>query len=74
MSTIVDDTGMDDEGFDQIESWLLKEDGNYDGASKRNYGGDFGKKINLSNRVENDIVRSEKKGERRIHNSDKNDR
>jgi len=64
----------DDKGFDEIESSLLKDD--IYGNVKFNGGGgaDFGKKINLSVRIQNDITRSEKKGEKRLSHYGRDDR
>ena len=64
----------DDKGFDEIESSLLKDD--YYGNVKFNgsNGADLGKKINLSVRIQNDITRSEKKGEKRSSNYGRDDR
>jgi RIO kinase 1 len=70
-----DDFPDDDnyEGFDYLESSLLGGEG-YVGAKGSNSGIDVGKRINLSVRVQNDITRSEKKGEKRINNCGKDDR
>ena len=63
-----------DYSFDALESMLLN-DGSYTGGAKGSIGGtDFGKKINLSTRVENDITRSEKKGEKRVNDCGRDDR
>jgi serine/threonine-protein kinase RIO1 len=65
-----------DFSFDALESMLLN-DGSYTGGAKGSMGGggsDFGKKINLSTRVQNDITRSEKKGEKRLNDCGKDDR
>jgi hypothetical protein len=63
-----------DFSFDALESMLLN-DGSYTGGAKGSMvGTDFGKKINLSTRVENDITRSEKKGEKRVNDCGKDDR
>ena len=63
-----------DFSFDALESMLLN-DGSYTGGAKGSIGGtDFGKKINLSTRVENDITRSEKKGEKRVNDCGRDDR
>jgi hypothetical protein len=63
-------------GFDAIESALLKEEMKYSkssgGSSSSSY--DLDRKINLSQKIQNDITRSEKKGDKRVSNSDKNDR
>lgn len=63
-----------DQGFDAIESSLLRDD--IYGGSKFNFsnGADLGKKINLSAKVQNDIVRSEKKGEKRPNYYGRDDR
>ena len=64
----------DDFSFDALESMLLN-DGSYTGGAKGGMGGaDLGKKINLSTRVQNDITRSEKKGEKRLNDCGKDDR
>lgn len=64
-----------DRGFDEIESLLLKEEmWSNSKASALLHGGDYDRKINLSTRIQNDITRSEKKGEKRSTNQDKNDR
>ena len=70
------DDYYNDRGFDEIESSLLNEDYYAGGGSKSNVSAnmDFGKKINLSVRVENDITRSEKKGEKRASNYGRDDR
>lgn len=72
-----DDDGYYDsnKGFYEIESMLMKDD-LYGFNSKVNLCSelDFGKKINLSNRVQNDIARSEKKGEKRSSNYGRDDR
>ena len=72
-----DDDGYYDsnKGFYEIESMLMKDD-LYGFNSKVNLCSEleFGKKINLSNRVQNDIVRSEKKGEKRSSNYGRDDR
>lgn len=73
-----DDWNADEEdadfSFDALESMLLN-DGSYTGGAKGSMvGTDFGKKINLSTRVENDITRSEKKGEKRVNDCGKDDR
>ena len=63
-----------DFSFDALESMLLN-DGSYTGGAKGSMSGtDFGKKINLSTRVENDITRSEKKGEKRVNDCGRDDR
>ena len=58
--------------FDALESRLLKDDYLFSGV--RGGMSDLGKKINLSARVENEIVRSEKKGEKRNNFQDRADR
>jgi RIO kinase 1 len=69
-----DDYDRDDKGFDEIESSLMKDD-LYGGIKFTNGGGaDLGKRINLSVRVQNDIARSEKKGEKRSSNYGRDDR
>ena len=62
--------------FDDLESSLLHED-MPGGLGKGGVAGgamDLTKKMNLSVRVQNDIVRSEKKGEKRVSNIGKDDR
>jgi hypothetical protein len=64
-------------GFDAIESALLKEEMKYSkssGGSGSISSYDLDRKINLSQKIQNDITRSEKKGDKRMSNSDKNDR
>lgn len=70
-----DDYDHRDRGFDEIESLLLKEEmwSNSKGGALM-HGGDYDRKINLSTRIQNDITRSEKKGEKRVTNQDRNDR
>ena len=63
--------------FDDLESALLHEEGPMlAGGSKGSAanGADLAKKMNLSVRVQNDITRSEKKGEKRTSNIGKDDR
>ena len=70
-----DDYYVDEKGFDEIESSLLNDD--FGGNFKFSNGGnsaDLGKKINLSVRIQNDIVRSEKKGEKRASHYGRDDR
>ena len=70
----VDDEEDEDFSFDALESMLLN-DGSDTGGAKGAMGGtDLGKKINLSTRVQNDITRSEKKGEKRLNDCGKDDR
>ena len=70
----VDDEEDEDFSFDALESMLLN-DGSYTGGAKGAMGGtDLGKKINLSTRVQNDITRSEKKGQKRLNDCGKDDR
>ena len=66
-----DEEFYDGLGFDEIEASLLQEDFSAMGTSKA--AGTFKKKINLSS-VQNDINRSEKKGEKRSSNYGKDDR
>ena len=70
-----DDYCDNNRGFDEIESALLRDD-YYTHNTKSNLssGADLGKRINLSTRVENDITRSEKKGEKRSNNYGRDDR
>jgi hypothetical protein len=63
----------DDNGFDDMESALLKEDV-WSSAKGALINADYDRKINLSNRVQNDIIRSEKKSERRVNNQGRDDR
>lgn len=63
-----------DQGFDEIESSLLNEDLYTPSKGSLMNGANFGKKLNLSVRVQNDIARSERKGEKRINNCGKDDR
>lgn len=64
----------DDMGFDEIESSLLKDD-IYGNIKSNNLSGqDLGKKINMSVRIQNDITRSEKKGEKRDSHYGRDDR
>ena len=64
----------DDRGFDEMESYLLKEDAWSNSKASALLHADYDRKINLSNRIQNDIIRSEKKGERRINNQGRDDR
>jgi hypothetical protein len=75
MSRRLRDDDYDDSGFDQIEATLLKEELKLFSSNKAALlNGDFDRKINLSVRIQNDIVRSEKKGERRTNYHGKDDR
>jgi hypothetical protein len=71
-----DDDDFDDsaKGFDEIESSLLKDDFYGNVKFNGNNGADLGKKINLSVKVQNDITRSEKKGEKRASHYGRDDR
>ena len=74
-----DDSDENNEySFDDLESALLHEDGPLQGGAlaKGNVANsvDLAKKMNLSVRVQNDITRSEKKGEKRVTNIGKDDR
>ena len=61
--------------FDQLEARLLREDSLYGGVGGCGMSKiDFGKKVNLSTRVENEIERSEKKGDKRNNFQDRADR
>jgi len=62
--------------FDALEARLLREDYLYGGMGGSGMGGkgDLGKKVNLSSRIENDITRSEKKGDKRNATQDRSDR
>jgi RIO kinase 1 len=64
----------DDKGFDEIESTLLKDDIYGNVKYNLSSGADLGKKINLTTRIQNDITRSEKKGEKRSSNYGRDDR
>jgi hypothetical protein len=66
----------DDFNFDELESALLREDYNSYSTSKSSYasGAEFGKKVNFSNKVENEIVRSERKSEKRDNYYGRDDR
>jgi hypothetical protein len=57
-----DDSDYD---LDELEATLLGENNTF--LKSNTNGVDFGKKLNLSSRTQNDIARSEKKGEKR-HN------
>lgn len=77
MSAYIDRDGGDDYdgGFDEIEAALLKEDMAGLSTKMRSLEGlNLDRKINLSVRVQNDITRSEKKGEKRVSNQGKDDR
>ncbi|RYH12820.1 hypothetical protein EON65_37205 [archaeon] len=70
-----DDRDDYDGGFDEIEAALLKEDMAGLSMKMRSLEGlNLDRKINLSVRVQNDITRSEKKGEKRVSNQGKDDR
>lgn len=74
----------DDGTFDTLEAALMGEDsgavgggGGGGGGGKRSgnaSGADFGTKVNLSVRIQNDITRSEKKGEKRPNYYGRDDR
>jgi hypothetical protein len=65
-----------DRGFGEIESALLKEEMYFSGSKSAMLlqHTDMDKKMNLSVRVQNDITRSEKKGERRANYHGRDDR
>ena len=63
----------DDRGFDEIESSLMGDDA-YGKFHNLSNGAELGKKINLSVRIQNDITRSEKKGEKRQSHYGRDDR
>ena len=60
--------------FDDIESSLLRKDFFHAAQSNSFNGIDLGSKINISVRVQNDISRSEKKGERQPNIIGRDDR
>lgn len=66
----------EDSSFDAIESSLLQEDQLYNSTLKSSgaINVDLDRRINLSVRVQNDIARSEKKGERRVNYKGREDR
>lgn len=79
----VDDDSDGEGGFDELESWLMKEDAAVNGpgaggggGSKLGGNGGAGlvNRLNLSVRVQNEITKSEKKGERRPNNQGRDDR
>lgn len=63
----------DNRGFDEIESSLMGDDA-YGKFNNLSNGAELGKKINLSVRIQNDITRSEKKGEKRQSHYGRDDR
>lgn len=70
-----DDDEPEEGGFFEIEAALLKEAFASSGNKLQAFEGlNLDKKINLSTRVQNDIERSEKKGERRNNYQGKDDR
>jgi hypothetical protein len=70
-----DDNDDDEDEFDVMETSLMREESSGSSAKMNSVGGaELGKKINLSTRVENDITRSEKKGEKRPNYYGKDDR
>lgn len=62
-----------DKGFYELEAILLKDD-LYGNKSSNNQYQDFHNKLNLSTKVQNDITRSEKKGEKRASYYGRDDR
>jgi RIO kinase 1 len=64
--------------LDAIEARLMKEDSIFYGMSGGNSSiqanADFGKKVNLSARIQNDITRGEKKANQKNNNQDRGDR
>jgi serine/threonine-protein kinase RIO1 len=66
------DSDDNDDGFDELEASLMGESGAFKGVGGA--AADFGTKINLSVRVQNDIVRSEKKSEKRPNYYGRDDR
>ena len=69
-----EDFNDNDKGFDEIESSLLKDDFYGNVKFTNSNGAELGKKINLSARIQNDITRSEKKGEKRPNYYGRDDR
>jgi len=65
-----------DRGFDEIESALLKEEMHFSSSksSMLLHSTQLDQKLNLTVRVQNDITRSEKKGERRANYHGRDDR
>jgi RIO kinase 1 len=74
MSALIDEEDFDDENFDDLEAELMGEDALFGQSFKGDIGRGLEKKINLSVRVENDITRSEKKGEKRNNYYGRDDR
>src|SRR5438045_2448627 len=74
MKDLHDEYHDSNRGFDEIESNLLHEDYYSNSKSNLSSGADLGRRINLSTRVENDITRSEKKGEKRLNHKGRDDR
>lgn len=63
--------------FDDLEAELLGEERNgigYGGGKSKGNVGDFTDKINLSARVQNDITKSERKGEKKSSHYGRDDR
>jgi hypothetical protein len=72
---MVDDYDEDNSGFDAIEANLLKEElKGYSSMKSNVMNFDFDRRINLTAKVQNDITRSEKKGEKRATYHGKDDR
>lgn len=69
-----DEDEEEDVNFDTLESTLLGEAFYGNSKAAAVHGMDLDKKINLSVRVQNDLVRSEKKGEKRINIKGREDR
>eukprot|EP01038_Epipyxis_sp_PR26KG_P015796 gene15796-21393_t len=79
-NTTTDDLTMDDDNSDDIddyyddetsfhgaEAMLLKDEFSYSTKSNSNFNQDFSKKVNLSNHIQNDIIRVEKKSEKKAN-------
>jgi RIO kinase 1 len=69
-----DDEDYESAKFDKLEAALLKEEFYNSSKAITMSGIDLDKKINLSVRVQNDLVRSEKKGEKRVSIKGREDR
>jgi RIO kinase 1 len=63
-----------DADFDEIEARLMKDDSIFYGSANGGANELSSKKVNLSARIQNDITRSEKKGEKRNNFQDRADR
>lgn len=64
----------DDNYFDDLEAELLGEERNGIGGRMKGNVGDFTDKINLTARVQNDIARSERKGDKKSSHYGRDDR